>query len=617
MSPVSYEDIVTVTDRPTLVLAGPGAGKTYLLADRVRRLLDAGVDHASMTLLTFGKDASQNMKNKLLDPAHGFGLKHDQLPHVSTMHSLGFEVVNRKPRSVGLRKADLRVQPDSYVVGLLFRDAALSLGLSEDLARNARRCKERGDCRPREDDAECRVCGAYWSIMQKCNCIDFDDQVLFACRILEDDSQLLGEYRLRCQHLIVDEYQDINAAQFRLIELLSRESQSGLFVVGDDAQSIYGFRGATPEFILRFTDDFQGAWKPPLPYSRRCHEGILGKAQGGLDRHYDEWSGPEELEYTMEPGDEPKVWHVPSENAEAHWAARLARQAVGEGKTVLILAPKSAFFSRLSRMLSQYGVPHDCRTSLLAPPVMRRLSVVWDLLEWLRDPSDSFRARVALERVINNGAAKVPGAGKGRRCTPGTIERRNAIEKEIASLWDLVTSRKNLVAALKSHREHSKDLSVARAVLSELEDSFADSRGKEKGEFARRLSVACGGWVAPDSLSGDLLSVRDELLGGKVPGFSSVQLMSLRRAKGLEADVVVMVGLEDDIIPGADPDVAEQARLFYVGMTRATESLYMIHSYKRPRDVSFGMDIVSKKRSRFLDALGIDSHYLKERAKTA
>ena len=123
MPAITYEDIVTDTRRPTLILAGPGAGKTYLLGDRVKRLLDAGVDHGAITVLSFAKDASQNMRNKLLDPEHGFGLNYNQLPRVSTLHSLAYEIVKARPKAVGLRKANLRVQPDSLVTALLFRDA--------------------------------------------------------------------------------------------------------------------------------------------------------------------------------------------------------------------------------------------------------------------------------------------------------------------------------------------------------------------------------------------------------------------------------------------------------------------------------------------------------------
>ena len=180
MPGITYEDIVTEMKRTTVVLAGPGAGKTYLLGDRVKRLLNAGVDHGAITVLTFAKDASQNMRNKLLDPKHGFGLKYSELPRVSTLHSLGYEIVNAKPKAVGLRKINLHVQPDSLVRELLFRDAALSAGLTEADAVAARRCKAHGDCQQSESEGKCSVCRAYWGIMSRCNCIDFDDQVLFA-----------------------------------------------------------------------------------------------------------------------------------------------------------------------------------------------------------------------------------------------------------------------------------------------------------------------------------------------------------------------------------------------------------------------------------------------------
>ena len=575
------------------------------------------MDHDAITLLTFAKDASQNMRNKLLDPKHGFGLKYEQLPHVSTLHSLGYEIVNAKPGAVGLRKTNLRVQSESSVSQLLFRDAALSTGLSEEDAKAARDCKACGDCKPTEGEGKCAVCRAYWDISLKRNYLDFDDQVLFACRILEEDPVLLAEYRNKCRHLLVDEYQDINAAQFRLIELLSRETLDGLFVVGDDAQSIYSFRGATPKFILGFIDDFPGAWSAPLAYSRRCHESILGRAQSGLKKHYPNWTGPHNLEYCIPPGEEPKVWQVPSEDAEAQWVARIARQAVSEHKTVLVLAPKSAFFPRLSRVLSRYGICHDCQEDLLPDAIDDRLSVVWQLVEWIQDQNDNFLARLAIECAINHGTAKVAGAAKGTRCKANTITTRVGVEAEIGRLWSAVTSRRSLMDVLEALSSPSKELCAARSVLGSLRESYSECKGDRRGEFAKCLALACGGWIQPETLANDLVSVKEQLTSGGPPGFSSVQLMTLRKAKGLEADVVVMVGLEDDIIPGSADDVEEQARLFYVGMTRAKDKLYMIHSFKRPRNVSFGEDIVKKTRSRFLDAVGIKSKYMKESAKTA
>ena len=290
------------------------------------------------------------------------------------------------PHAVNLHKTNLGVQPDARVAGLIFRDAALSAGLPKGLAEAARTCKAHGDCEPNDSEAECAVCHAYWLIMSKCNRVDYDDQVLLACRILEGDAALLAEYRSRCRHLLVDEYQDINAAQFRLIKLLSAESLPGLFAVGDDAQSIYGFRGAGPDFILRFTEDFPDAWAPPLAYSRRCHEGILTSAQAALEKLYSGWHAPTDIEYTVEKGREPGVWRARSEKAEATWVARLARDAVTEDKTVLVLVPKKAFFPLLARALGRFGVAYDCQEDLLPSSVRQRLTVVWQLLHWVGRP---------------------------------------------------------------------------------------------------------------------------------------------------------------------------------------------------------------------------------------
>jgi superfamily I DNA/RNA helicase len=617
MPAISYEDVVSRMDRPTLVLAGPGAGKTYLLGDRVKRLLESGVDHESIMVLTFAKDASQNMRNKLLDPRHGFGLKYEQLPRVSTLHALGNEIVTANAHAVGLRKTGLGVQSERLVTALLFRDAALSIGLAEADAGAGRECKAHGACEQSDTENKCSVCRAYWEIMSKCNRIDFDDQVLFACRILERDPALLAAYRARCSHLLVDEYQDINAAQFRLIQMLSRESPNGVFAVGDDAQSIYGFRGATPDFILRFSDDFPGAWTPPLAYSRRCHEGILQKAQSALRQLYPQWTGPQDLEYQMQQGPDPVVWHVPTEDDEAKWVARIAREAVADHKTVLVLAPKKAFFPRLSRTLTRYGIPHDCQEPLLPVTVGRRLTVAWQLLQWAQEPMNNFSTRLAIECVLNNGIAKVPGADKRARRTKQTIDRRFAVESEVSRLWQGVTARRRLMDVLESLPSPSKELVAARDVLVGLRESYAQHTGGNRGEYAKRLTLACGGWTNPANLAKDLLSVKQELDDDRAPGFSSVQLMTLRKAKGLEADVVVMVGLEADIIPGPTEDLEEQARLFYVGMTRAKQRLFMIHSSRRPRDVSFGEAIIDKPRSNFLDALEIKSVWPRGRRDTA
>jgi DNA helicase-2/ATP-dependent DNA helicase PcrA len=525
------------------------------------------------------------------------------------MHSLGFNIVKEKPRDVGLRKANLQVQNNESIKKLIYRDAALILGYNEDDSKEALKCKQCGDCRETTEVKKCKICRKYWEIMSKCNYIDFDDQILFACQILEKNPDMLEQYQSQAKHLLVDEYQDINAAQFRLIALLSRKSRDGLFVVGDDAQSIYGFRGTDPKFILRFGKDFPDAETLPLAYSRRCHDKIMNDAFKVLDKYYPEWNGNRELEYFVESGEDPFIWHLPSNIAEAKKVAQIARSSIQNGKTILILAPKKEFFPLLSEYLSKYKVPHRCPINLLHERTRERIGVVKRFIDWLTDPTDSFKTRLVIEDLINIGIAKIPGASKITTCKPETIKKRIAGETEIANLWESVDKKTNLFSVINNYENLGATLLKIRESLNNLIGSYDDFKGDNRGEFVKRLSVVSGIWIDPANFTDDISSIV-KLLDSKRPtGVGSVELMTMRKAKGLEAQIVVIVGLEDDVVPSRFSDEVEEARLFYVSMTRAKERLYLLHSFQRPRNISYGQELRNKKRSRFLDTIGRDSEY--------
>lgn len=579
--------------------------------------MDKGTDKNTITVLTFGIDASQHMYNELVDRKGKFQIKPEDLPDISTMHSLGLKIVMDKPREVKLRKADLKVQDDENVKRLMYRDAALMLGFTEENGEEARECKQCGDCEEKTEEKKCKICSKYWEIMSKCNHIDFDDQILFACQILERNPDLLEKHQSRAKHLLVDEYQDINAAQFKLIELLSRDSRNGLFVVGDDAQSIYAFRGADPKFILHFSEDFPGAETPPLSHSRRCHEKIMNDAVKVLDKYYINWAGRQELEFHVESFEQPYVWQLPSEISEADMVARAARYFINEKKTVLILAPKKAFFPLISKELSKHNVPHECTVNLLPEQVNRRIGVAKLFIEWVANSSDSFITRLVVEELINNGIAKVPGAKKGKTCKPETIDKRISEETKIAKLWESVDRNNDLYTVINRIETQNKTLMRIRDGLYSLMNSYNEFTRDNRGEFARQLSVVTGIWIDPSNLAEDISSVVKLLESQRPMGPGSVQLMTMRKAKGLEADVVMIVGLEDDIIPNPIGDVVEEARLFYVSMTRAKERLYLFHAFKRPRDISYGQELSDKQRSRFLEAIDRPSEFKKPKQKKA
>jgi DNA helicase-2/ATP-dependent DNA helicase PcrA len=605
MSLNSYDEIVSNLDSPTLVLAGPGSGKTFLLGDRVKWLLDLGIDKTAITVLAFGVDASQNMKDKLLDPDGMFKLPYEKLPFISTMHSLGLKIVLEKPHDVNLLKTNLEIQYNDSVKYLMYRDAALILGLPREYGISALQCKQCGDCNHTSKEKKCEICNKYREIMSKCNYIDFDDQILFACQILENNPSILLKYQTQCSHLLVDEYQDINAAQFRLIELLSKRSQNGLFVVGDDAQSIYSFRGGYPKFILNFKKNFPAAEMANLAHSRRCPENIMKDAFKILKKYYSDWTGEQALKYHKLGGDEPVILQFPSELAEAEMVAKICKRVIPQ-KKVLILVQKADFFPLISQMLTKFNVPHECPIDLLPD----RFEIAKHYIDWLNKPEDNFITRIVIEDLINTGAAKVSGARPTKKTKQTTIETRIKEETYIANLWESVDKKHNLHSLISSYGGPSGAILKIKDSFAALVDSFKNFSGENAGEFSKRLSLIAGIWSAPNKLAEDILTIV-ELLGSKRPtGVGSVELKTMRKAKGLEADVVFIIGLEDDIIPNPKSDITEEARLFYVSMTRAKENLFLLHSYKRPRNISYGDQLLDKKRSQFLEVLGRKSKYI-------
>ena len=602
----NYEEIVNNFTSPTFVIAGPGAGKTHLLADRVVRLLKKDKDKDNknkITLLAFTKDARQRMEDELISE---WNLDFKKLPQIRTTHSLGFEIVQKAAHDVNLRKTNLKLQSKKEIRRLMFRDAALILKYDEEESIEAHKCKNLGDCKIQPSTEKCQICKKYRQIMRKCNRIDFDDQIFLAYEILEKNSELLKEYQHQAKYLLIDEYQDFNAAQFKLIELLSRESRNGLFVVGDPAQSIYSFRGGNPKFILRFEQDFTGAKHGCLSDSWRCPPEIMKYAFKILNKYFRDYKGfkkIEDLDFHIGPGKKPYLVEFTCEDEEAKRTAKIARTSLEDGKNVLILAPNDKFFKLLISKLRVYRVPYECNEDFLP----KRLSTAKRFLEWLKNPNDTFATRLAIERLITGGAVDVPGARKETIKNPDTRKKRVEIERHIAVLWEMVDNKNDLFSVLCNLNNPHRKIQKISSLLNNLNVAYNKYKYGNRGEFMKQLCLAAKIWIDPGDFEKDL-----DVLAGLAPptpfGVTKVaRLRTMKEAKGLQADVVIIVGLEDGIFPNPKYDKDEEARLFYVSMTRAKEKLYLFHANRRPGDISFEKFKIGRDRSEFLNDLGIDS----------
>jgi len=262
--------------------------------------------------------------------------------------------------------------------------------------------------------------------------------------------------------------------------------------------------------------------------------------------------------------------------------------------------------------LTKMQVPHNCSIDLLPD----RVGIAKRFIDWVQHPNDNFKTRIVVEDLINKGVAHVPGADKDKKSTEATIENRIAEETEIARLWESVDKDNDLFSVIKNLENPNKTLKKIRDALFGLEESYNNFTYDNRGEFAKRLAFITRIWIDPSNMAKDIADVVKLIQTEQPFGSTSAQLLTMRKAKGLEAQVVIIVGLEDDIMPNPKSDnIEEEARLLYVSMTRAMEKLYLFHSYKRPRNISYGQALTEKQRSKFLDALGRDSEFKKLKKK--
>lgn len=597
------EDKVYKMPGPLLLLAGPGTGKTHQLAKRIKYLVEEEkIAPENITVITFTVPAARNMYERISDVSKPdlYIPREKQPKMICTMHSLGYRILREKSSELGLNE-DVQVVYSDRLRNILVKDAAQLAGFQKDDGEETAKCRQFGSCTP-SDERKCKICRQYREILNSCFAVDYDDQILLACKILKENSELVEKYRSYCRHLLVDEYQDINAGQFELIYLLSEGQREGLFVVGDDDQSIYSWRGGSPKFIRNFAKDFGGKLQP-LQKSFRCPPPVLEGAISVVKRFDKNRLPKDKFEYEVEEGKKIKIHNVPSDKKEANILREIIEKAL-PSRTVLILLPHRGFARAIVEELRRARIRYSAPLTLPG----EGLPLVSVLSQWLRNDSDSLSFRECLEALIDNPAFGIP--SKRSRKSEKLEERENAfskisnlwrhvIEKDVNSLWEALELEK------ENHELYSK-IFLAFTQLRSLNDS-QDDPANFIAEIVKQL--------VPWKKTRTFLDEVDSWV--EIPGELSsmtrgggVQLMTLQGAKGLEADIVCVVGLEEGILPRSDSspgDIVEQSRLMFVSMTRAIEELHLFHARKRSGDIMFRSIYRNGKpdiqRSRFIDSI--------------
>ncbi len=613
----AQREAVTAPPGPLLVLAGAGSGKTRVLVHRMAWLIQVeGVSPYSLLAVTFTNKAASEMRSRVERlqgvPANGMW--------VGTFHGLAHRLLRAHWKEADLPQAFQILDSDDQL--RMIKRVLRSLDLDESRWPprqvqgfiNARKDEGR---RPQHVDAGSdpisqqllRVYTAYEAACKRAGVVDFAELLLRSLELLRDNEILLKHYRQRFRHVLVDEFQDTNAIQYAWVRLLAAASSNSaegaqVFIVGDDDQAIYGWRGARVENIHAFKNDFPGTQVIRLEQNYRSTGTILAAANA-LIAHNDDRLG-KNLWTSGAEGAPIQLYSAFNEQDEARYVVEKIRQWVAYGHArseVAVLYRSNAQSRVFEEQLIAEGMPYRVYGGLR----FFERAEIKDALAYLRlvnnrhdDPS--------FERVVNQ-----PTRGIGNRTVEQVRETARLMD---VSMWQaaraMVASnemtaraRNALSGFLLRVDEMSKavdGLPLAEQVEHVIQHSgLMEFFGKEKGEKAEarvenleELVSAARGFehhnedeVEMDILTAFLTHAALEAGEGQAEAWEDcVQLMTLHSAKGLEFPLVFMCGMEDGLFPhqrsSEEPGrIQEERRLCYVGITRAREQLVLTYAERR------------------------------------
>jgi len=599
-----------------LVLAGAGSGKTRVLVQRIAFLIQClGASRHSVLAVTFTNKAAAEMRQRI-------GELLGESPQglwVGTFHGLAHRLLRAHWQEAGLIQ-NFQILDSEDQQRLIKRVIAeLSLDEKQWAARQAQwfinQQKDEGRRSQHIQTAgdpflatQCQIYQAYEAACTRAGVVDFAELLLRALDLWRDHPALLSQYQRRFRHILVDEFQDTNAVQYAWLRLLSAKADS-LMVVGDDDQSIYGWRGAKIENIQQFSRDFAEANIVRLEQNYRSSGRIL-KAANALIAHNQErlgkalWSDGGEGEPIL-------LYCALTERDEAHWVADRIQKAQQEGLTrreIAILYRSNAQSRSLEEALLMEGIPYRIHGGLrFYDRAEIRNAIAWLRLLENRDND------AALERIIN-----VPSRGIGDRTLQ--IVRDIAREQQV-SMWTALertlaakTLSARAAAALTAFiklvdklEEDNFNQPLARMVQNVLNNSgllkfHSEEKGSKAEARVENLHELIGGarrfqedYDAGSVANEDNLPLLQAFLShaslesGDTQGEvdeDCVQLMTLHSAKGLEFPLVFLVGMEDGLFPHgltleSSVGLEEERRLAYVGITRAMRQLVLTHAERR------------------------------------
>ncbi|MGE0353840.1 MAG: ATP-dependent helicase [Gemmatimonadales bacterium] len=617
---------------PLLVLAGAGSGKTRVLTARIARLIDEhGVPPQRIFAVTFTNKAANEMKERV---ARLLGRDPSGL-WIGTFHSLSARLLRREAEALGFTRQFTIYDEDdrlSLIKRLmdernhstkLFSPRAVQAVISsaknrmttpDDLAKTS--------AFDRLAQVAADVYSAMGPALKRLNAMDFDDLLLHPLTLFRERPDRLAWYQERFGFVLVDEFQDTNVAQYQLIRHLG--SHGNVFAVGDDDQSIYGWRGANVGNMRDFQRDFSDVRLVRLEENYRSTQVILDAANGVIAVNASRMG--KTLRTSRKGGESVTLVASADERDEAEWIVRemAARSTAGDWtyEDMAILYRTNAQSRALEESLRRAGIPYR----IVGAISFYDRREVKDLLAYLRlvaNPADDegFLRAIAVPRrgigesslsQLQLAAAKW---NKSLLETAAIADRIEGLRPNVRQAYQRFAA---LIEALRTESGEHAPAQILEQVIQRIEYErvlMAEGpEGAERWENVRELLAAAADWsedVTPEEgeeatplqrflAEAALITANDKVSGER----TGVTLMTLHTAKGLEWPVVVLSGLEDGLFPLAraveQPDgLEEERRLCYVGLTRARDKLYLTWARARRR----GGEMRPGRASRFIEAL--------------
>ena len=617
------QEAVRHKNGPMLVLAGAGSGKTKVLTNRIANLIEEGISPGNILAITFTNKAAKEMKErvyKLIGPE----AKYIQ---ISTFHSLGLKILKENYEFLGYDKNFIILDSDDTltVVKKLMKDLNMN-----PKYYNARDIRSKISSAKNElitpekfkkiefDEKIVILYKKYCEKLKIGNSVDFDDLLILPIKLFHLSENILTYYQEKYKYILIDEYQDTNEAQYVFSKMLCQKYKN-IFVVGDNDQAIYAFRGANYKNILNFEKDYPDCKTILLEENYRSTQTILNAANSvikhnKLRKNKNLWSN-------NEIGNKIKYIKTDDEKSEGEYVTKEIKRLNKEGvlyDDIAILYRTNAQSRSIEESLLKTNIPYR----IIGSFYFYNRKEIKDLLCYLRlinNPKDD----VSLTRVIN-----VPKRGIGN-VTIGNLSKK--AEENNTSLFDAISSGKELIFKnmILELIKDCQNLSLTEMVEKVLEKSGIRKELKEEKTLENEIrlenleefkSITMNyenefGEISLDDFLNEISLVSD--VTEHTDGSNKVSLMTVHSVKGLEFDYVFIIGMEEGIFPhynsimeGTNDAIEEERRLCYVAITRAKKDLWIINTKKR---MLYGQTN-SNPPSRFIDE--IDAKYLEFEKKT-